>query len=171
MPLRDLFVPDEWHASVYDIDLERLARRGVRGIILDLDNTLVAWGAAEAPAELRRWLEHVVSAGMKACIVSNNSSARVQAFASSLGVPAIPKAIKPRRGAFRRAMALMGTSPAETVVVGDQVFTDVFGAKRLGLFSILVEPVARREFIGTRLVRRLEALWLEHLRRRGLIRW
>lgn len=169
MPLRDFFVPDEWHPSVYHIDLERLARRGVRGIVLDLDNTLVAWGADDPPEELRAWVRRVLSLGMRACIVSNNSSARVQSFAAALGVPGIPKAVKPRRAAFRRAMAVMGTGPAETVVVGDQVFTDVFGAKRLGLYTILVEPVARREFLGTQLVRRLEGLWLRRLRRRGLI--
>lgn len=163
----ELFMPHLYLASVFDIDLDRLGGCGIRGIILDLDNTLVQWNHPEPTEPLLAWLERVRAAGFQACIVSNNSSDRVASFVRSLDVPGIPKAIKPRRGSFRRAMRLMGTTPADTAVVGDQIFTDILGARRLGLFTILVHPVSRREFVGTRVVRALEGLWLRHLQRRG----
>lgn len=167
MGVSDLLVPDDYRPSVYDIDLKALRDRGIRGIILDLDNTLVQWNHPEPTEPLERWLGEVRKAGFRACIVSNNAGGRVRSFAERLEVPGISKAVKPRRGSFRRAMSLMGTSPHETVVVGDQIFTDVLGAKRLGLYAILVKPVTSREFIGTSLVRFLESLWLDYLRRRG----
>lgn len=167
MRLRDLLVPDLYVASIFDLDLERLRRHGLRGFILDLDNTLVEWGYPEPTEPLRRWVERLRAAGFRACIVSNNSPSRVQAFARSLSVPGIDKAVKPRRGAYRRAMALMGTGAAETAVVGDQVFTDILGGKRLGLYTVLVAPVSRTEFLGTRLTRMVEGAWLRHLMRRG----
>lgn len=163
----ELFMPDLYLVSVFDIDLEYLERRGIRGIILDLDNTLVQWNHPEPTEPLVAWLERVRAAGFRACIVSNNTSERVACFVRSLDVPGIPKAIKPRRGSFRRAMGLMGTTAADTAVVGDQIFTDILGGRRLGLFTILVHPVSGREFIGTRLVRAMEGFWLRYLQRRG----
>lgn len=165
--LGDLLVPDLYVASIFDLDLEQLRHHGLRGFILDLDNTLVEWGYPEPTEPLRRWVERLRGAGFRACIVSNNSPSRVQAFARSLSVPGIDKAVKPRRGAYRRAMALMGTGAAETAVVGDQIFTDILGGKRLGLYTVLVAPVSRTEFLGTRLTRMVEGAWLRHLMRRG----
>lgn len=167
MGVRDLLVPDDYRPSIYGIDLKALRNRGIRGIILDLDNTLVQWNHPEPTEPLERWLGEVREAGFRACIVSNNAGGRVRSFAERLDVPGISKAVKPRRGSFRRAMSLMGTSPPETAVVGDQILTDVLGAKRLGLYVILVKPVTAREFVGTRIVRFLESLWLGHLHRSG----
>ncbi len=163
------FIPDEYLPSIHWVDPARLGRRGIRGIILDLDNTLVEWNHPEPPEELLGWFAKVRQAGLRTCVVSNNSAARVQGFVHRLEIPGIDKAVKPRRGAFRRAMALMGTSPGETAVVGDQIFTDILGGKRLGLYTILVAPVTRREFIGTRLVRLVEGAFLRYLCRRGRI--
>lgn len=150
------FRPAEYVRTIYDIDLHMLRQRGVRGIICDLDNTLVAWDESSTGPELRHWIAEAKQAGLGVCIVSNNGKNRVGEFARSLGLPFVANAAKPRRRAFRRAMELLGTSPAETAVVGDQVFTDVFGGNRQGLHTILVVPISRQEFIGTRLVRLLE---------------
>lgn len=169
MGLRDLFTPHLYLAAVVELAPEHLRARGIRGVILDLDNTLVRWNHPVPGEELRRWVAALHAHGLRACIVSNNTTARVEAFARALGVPAIARAVKPRRGPYRRAMALMGTAPAETAVVGDQVFTDVLGGRRLGLYTVLVAPVGEREFVGTRLVRLLERAWLRYLARRGLV--
>lgn len=150
------FHPAEYVRSVYDIDLHALRMRGVRGIICDLDNTLIAWDSSDTAPELRQWLESVRRAGLKVCIVSNNGQTRVGEFAKPLGLPFVANAAKPRRRAFRRALELLGTKPSETAVVGDQVFTDVFGGNRQGMHTILVVPISRQEFIGTRLVRVIE---------------
>jgi len=161
-----LLAPSLCLSSIFQIDLEGLRRQGIRGLILDLDNTLVAWGG-DPEEKLFAWLREVRESGLVACIVSNNDRARVKGFSDLASIPAIPRARKPRRRAFRAAMEVMGTAPAETAVVGDQIFTDILGGNRLGLYTILVTPVARREFIGTRLVRLLEKVVLIGLRKRA----
>lgn len=148
--------PQLFVQSIYDIDLDRLVDKGVRGLILDLDNTLVGWNQPQASDELLAWLKEVNRRRLKTCIVSNNMSDRVEKFGKHIGVMAIAKAAKPRRRAFRLAMRKMGTRHNQTAVVGDQVFTDILGGNRLQLFTILVRPINEREYWTTQLVRRLE---------------
>ena len=142
--------------SIFDLDIGILRKRGYRGLIMDLDNTLVAWNHPEAPQELLDWLAKVRHYGIDMCIVSNNLGRRVEEFAAQIGVSFMAKAAKPRRRAFRLAMRKMGTHRGDTAVVGDQVFTDILGGNRLKLFTILVRPVAAEEFWTTRLVRMVE---------------
>lgn len=163
-------IPDEYLPSIYDVDIAGLKNKGIRGIILDLDNTLVKWNHPYPPEPLAHWFAGLREAGLRVCVLSNNGPARVQNFVRRLDVPGIDKAVKPRRGGFRRAMDLMGTGPGETAVVGDQIFTDILGGKRLGLYTILVSPVTEKEFVGTRLVRVFETALIGHLKRRGRIR-
>lgn len=163
-----LLAPRQFLDHIFFLDLVALQERGIRGIIVDLDNTLVAWNrGGAAPGEVADWLATVRQRGFEACILSNNYPERVAAFSDRLPVPAIHRAGKPRRGGFRRAMELMGTTPAETAVVGDQVFTDILGGNRLGLHTILVVPISKKEFVGTRLVRQIERILLAYLRGRG----
>jgi uncharacterized protein len=144
--------------TIYDIDLAALRARGIRGVILDLDNTIVPWGAREVGLRLPTWIAEARAADLRLCIVSNNRGSRVTAIADRLGLPVVTWALKPRRRAIRRALVVMGTTPDATALVGDQVFTDILGGNRLGLHTILVRPQSQREFILTRLVRLLERL-------------
>ncbi|MGZ4122985.1 MAG: YqeG family HAD IIIA-type phosphatase [Tumebacillaceae bacterium] len=158
--------------SVYDIDLDQLQARGVKGIITDLDNTLVRWDEPNATPELIVWLDHVRDTrGIKVCIVSNNNSQRVEKFAKPLDIPFIGKAQKPKRSPFLRALDVLGTKPEETVVIGDQLFTDVLGGNRMGMYTILVVPIGEKEFIGTKVLRMMERIALRILRSRGMIPW
>ncbi len=143
-------------SSVFDVDLDDLVNRGYRGLIMDLDNTLVAWNHPEVPKTLKLWLKDVSHRNIEMCIVSNNLSQRVEEFSTKIGVSFIAKAAKPRRRAFRQAMRKMGTYAETTAVIGDQVFTDILGGNRLQLYTILVHPLATEEFWTTRLVRKLE---------------
>lgn len=152
--------------SVYDIDLEELKKQGIRGIIADLDNTLVPWRSCEIPCALEDWFCRVRNAGLKIAVVSNNSPSRVAEFSSRLGVTCIAKAVKPRRGAFRRIAADFGFAPQEMAVVGDQLFTDILGGNRSGMYTILVKPLSRHEFVGTKLVRLVERIFLRRLQKR-----
>ncbi len=156
----DILQPRLFVQSIYDIDLSRLVNRGVKGLILDLDNTLVGWNQPNASHELMEWLGEVRQHQLKSCIVSNNLSERVELFGREIGVMAIAKAAKPRRRAFRLAMRKMGTHHRETAVVGDQVFTDILGGNRLNLFTILVRPMNEQEYWATRVVRRVERMLL-----------
>jgi uncharacterized protein len=154
--LRHWLRPVSTSESIYEIDLSALRAQGIRGMILDLDNTIVPWGERQAPQELVRWIGDAHAMGLRLCIVSNNWGRRVDRLAAAIGLPCVPGALKPRRAAFRRALHLMGTTPESTVLIGDQLFTDILGGNRLGLYTILVHPQSRREFVLTRFVRFFE---------------
>lgn len=153
-----LLTPVQVAASVADLNPAGLQARGVRGVILDLDNTIVPWGSATPPPFVREWVRRGQAVGLRMCIVSNNLSLWVRQVGEILGVPVVGWALKPVPFGFRRAMRIMGTRAGETALVGDQLFTDVFGGNLLGLRTILVEPLSEREFPTTRLIRRLERL-------------
>lgn len=150
--------------SIFDLTGDLLKRHGVRGLILDLDNTLVEWGKSDIRPELVKWIESLKSQGFKLCILSNGVPSRVRDISDKLGILPIPRAIKPRRGAFAKALKLLGTGCDDTVVVGDQLFTDVLGGNRCRLRTILIPPLSEREFIYTRLVRRIERLVLKRMK-------
>ncbi|MCX7570455.1 YqeG family HAD IIIA-type phosphatase [Tumebacillus sp. DT12] len=165
-------IPDLFVESVYNIDLDQLQARGIKGIITDLDNTLVRWDEPDATPRLIEWLDHVRDTrGLKVCIVSNNQDHRVERFAKPLNIPWIAKARKPINAPFHKGLQVLGTTREETVVIGDQLFTDVLGGNRMGMYTILVVPVGEKEFIGTKVLRMMERIALRILRRRGLIPW
>lgn len=159
--------PSVRYDSVYDINLADLKKRGIRGIVSDLDNTLVPWHSEDIPSELVRWLERVKTEGFKFCLVSNAGGRRAERTARALGVPVVAPALKPRRKAFESGVAVLGLAAGQVAMLGDQLFMDVWGARRAGLYTILVKPVSRREFIGTRLIRPLERLILLRFERRN----
>ncbi|HEU4962680.1 MAG TPA: YqeG family HAD IIIA-type phosphatase [Bacilli bacterium] len=165
-------IPSLHVESVYDIDLKALQKQGIKGIITDLDNTLVGWDVPDATPKLVQWLDEVRDTyGIKVVIVSNNNSARVERFARPLNIPFLAPARKPKRSPFEKGLQILGTKPEETVVIGDQLFTDVLGGNRMGLYTILVVPIADKEFIGTKVLRMMERIALSVLRKRGMIPW
>ncbi|KUO97487.1 HAD family hydrolase [Ferroacidibacillus organovorans] len=155
--------PNEYVTSIYHIDVKALADRGIRGILTDLDNTLVAWNSPQATPKLVAWLSHVKNLGFRVMILSNNEEARVRSFAEPLGIPCIAPARKPRTVNFHKALAQMNVSAGETAMVGDQLFTDVLGGNRAGLYTILVQPIHSKEWIGTKLNRIAERFVLARL--------
>jgi hypothetical protein len=143
--------------AIWDLDLEQLQRRGVRGLILDLDNTLVNWNGSELRPGVAAWLAEAGRRRLRCCIVTNaGETERLRSIAGAAGASHLAKAGKPFPRAYRRAMRKLGTGPDSTAAIGDQVFTDILGANLLGLDTILVEPFSPREFIGTRFVRLVE---------------
>ena len=164
-----LLCPKLYLRSVFDLPLDQLKERGIRGLIFDLDNTLLYWNAYEGTPEAKELFRRLKQTGFLSCLVSNNKRDRVEKVARVLDVPAISKARKPSRRAFRQALATLGTTEKETAVVGDQLFTDVLGGNRLGLYTVLVMPLSKREFFGTKAIRSLERIVLRRLIRRGLV--
>lgn len=148
--------PNLYVRSLLHIPLLELYQRGIRGLIIDLDNTVTQWGRPALDQQVEEWFKKLKDYNLSACLLSNNRQIRVHLIAERLKIPAISKAGKPRARAFRRAMEILGTKPEETAVIGDQIFTDVFGGNRLGLYTVLVVPLDKREFIGTRFIRLLE---------------
>lgn len=165
------FLPSQFVKRVLDITPSELKEKGIKGIITDLDNTLVEWDRPSATPELMKWFENMKQEGIKVIIVSNNNKKRVQSFAEPLGIPFIFEARKPLTRAFQKALSMMQLSKDEVVVIGDQLLTDVFGGNRLGLNTILVVPVAQTDGLWTRLNRKMERKILNMMRKKGMIYW
>lgn len=159
MALLERFYPDEYLDSAYEINYEALYRKGYRGVIFDIDNTLVPHGApadARSIALFRRLRE----IGFESMLLSNNKEPRVKMFNDEVHSRYIYKAGKPSGRNYAKAMELMGTTPATTMFVGDQLFTDVWGAKKAGIRTWLVKPIHPKEEIQIVLKRRLERIVL-----------
>lgn len=153
------FYPSLYLDSTYQIDFGSLYAGGYRGVLFDIDNTLVPHGAP-ADKKARELFSRLASMGMKTCLISNNQIERVKGFADSVGAPYIENAHKPSVKNYKKAMELMGTNTGNTIFVGDQLFTDVYGANRAGIPTILVKPIHPKEEIQIVLKRRLEAVVL-----------
>lgn len=134
------FLPDRRESSVYAMNFKREYERGVRGVIFDIDNTLVAQNAP-VDGRVAKLFAELKGDGLQTCLISNNGEARVKEFAEKLGSHFVPNAAKPSRKAYRKAMEVMGTDRSDTLFIGDQLLTDIFGAKRTGVESVLVDPV------------------------------
>lgn len=153
------FYPDDYVASTYVIKFEELYQKGYRGLIFDIDNTLVPHGF---PADERaiQLFERLRRIGFDTCLISNNQELRVKPFAEQVNSKYVFDAHKPSTKNYKKAMELMKTEEETTIFVGDQLFTDVWGAKRTGIKSILVKPIHPKEEIQIVLKRYLERIVL-----------
>jgi len=164
----DLLYPRIYVDSLLEIPTDKLREQNITAFIVDLDNTITEWNSNEIRLEVEEWFKRIKVEGFKFCILSNNGEERIRKVADRLGIPFIHRAAKPRRGSFHRAIELMGVSATQTAVVGDQIFTDILGGNRAGLFTILVKPLARREFVGTKINRTLEIFILHLLLKKAI---
>ncbi|MFT4412714.1 YqeG family HAD IIIA-type phosphatase [Fredinandcohnia humi] len=165
------FLPNEHVKTIFDISASKLKELGIKGVITDLDNTLVEWDRPSATPQLVKWFEEIKEQGIAVTIVSNNNEKRVKEFADPLGIPFIFEARKPMVRAFKRAITEMGLKKEEVVVIGDQLLTDVFGGNRSGLHTILVVPVAQTDGFFTKFNRLVERRLLSWMKRRGMLYW
>lgn len=155
----ECFYPDEYMDSTFEIDFEGLYEKGYRGVIFDIDNTLVPHGA---PADKRavQFFKRLEKIGIKPIMLSNNKEPRVKMFCDAVNAPYIFKANKPNPTKYRQAMSVINTNKNNTLFVGDQIFTDVWGANKAELYSILVKPIHPKEEIQIVLKRYLEKIVL-----------
>lgn len=159
-----LFRAARYVASLPLVDVDELVSSGVRLVLLDRDNTCVPRDAESAPAEVLAWLDRARDAGLGLCLVSNNfHSSQVGRTARELGVEVVDHAMKPAPFALARAMRLMGASREETVMIGDQVFTDVAAGNLAGVRTILVRPQSRKDLWYTHVFRVFERLALHNV--------
>ncbi|WP_301109617.1 YqeG family HAD IIIA-type phosphatase [Sporosarcina sp.] len=165
------FLPSAYVKSVLHIKPEQLVENGVKGIITDLDNTLVEWDRADATEDIMAWFEEMRDAGLQITVVSNNHIERVSHFCDPLGIPYICEARKPLKRSFQQAIATLGLPKEQIVMIGDQLMTDVLGANRVGLPVILVVPVASSDAPITKFNRAIERRILARFKRKGLITW
>ncbi|MEH7109554.1 YqeG family HAD IIIA-type phosphatase [Bacillus sp. JJ1764] len=165
------FLPNEHVKNIFEIKPDQLKARGVKGIITDLDNTLVEWDRPSATPRLIEWFEEMKKNNILITIVSNNNEERVKAFADPLQIPFIFRAKKPMIPAFNKALSQMELNKDEAVVIGDQLLTDVLGGNRGGFHTILVVPVAQTDGLATKFNRFVERRILNWFRKKGMLQW
>ena len=167
----NFLLPNEFVHSVFEITPEKLNALGIRGIITDLDNTLVEWDRADATEAIAAWIEELSQAGIRVVIASNNHEERVKRFAEPLGIPYIHRAKKPLGAAYYAGLVQLRLKREEVAMVGDQLLTDVLGAKRQKLYTFLVRPVAESDGFVTLFNRFIERRVFNDLKRKGINTW
>lgn len=164
-------LPSKYVKTVFDIKPENLKALGVKGIITDLDNTLVAWDVADATPEVIKWFNDMAENNISITIISNNKMNRVKAFSEPLGTPFVYSARKPLKHAFKKVAKQMELNKEEIVVIGDQLLTDVLGGNLAGFYTILVVPIVQTDAKITKINRKIERKVMAHFKKRGLISW
>ena len=161
------FVP-EYRFKTFDMaTVDFLVSEGIKGIVLDVDNTLEPYENPLPTERVVAWLNSLSENGIKAAIVSNNNSERIDLFNRDLGLPAYSKSGKPFKKNILKAMADMGTTPENTILMGDQVFTDTWAAHNAGIPAILVPPIKDKTDPLTRFKRLLEKPVLKKYERKN----
>jgi HAD superfamily phosphatase (TIGR01668 family) len=161
-----MFCPHFCARSIQDVVPEELREKGFESALIDLDNTLLPWRDMEVPPSTKEWINRCRGAGLRLCLVSNSRfRKRVHLLSEELGVPCAEGRLKPSVEGFLNALKIVHSPPERAVMIGDQLFTDVWGGNRVGLTTIWVKPMHPREFIGTKISRILERLIFLVLRR------
>jgi len=158
--------PNAMIDSVYQLPIESLKEAGIKGVIFDIDNTLVPYDVPEPTEQVTILMKTLQDEGFKVALLSNNTEDRVIRFNEKLKVMAVHKAQKPLRKNFARALELLHCSKEEVIIVGDQIFTDVYGGNRMGMQTFLVKPISDKDEWQVKLKRYLEKIILRHYQRK-----
>lgn len=155
-----MIFPDMYCKNVQSVNISRLLYEGLEGVAIDVDNTLIDYNQTLSD-EVKNWVEKIKKSGLKVCILSNsNNKNKVKKVADTLGLEYVMVAKKPFKSGFKKACNLLKLDPVFVAVIGDQLFTDVIGANRMGMFSVYVEPINKKEHWYTRWKRPIEAFIL-----------
>lgn len=152
------FYPDRVVDIFSEVTNEYLIENNIKGLILDVDNTLVTYEEPEPTKEVINWIDGIKASNIKVCIVSNGRKERVEMFNKYLKLPAVYEAGKPLNKGFEEAMGVMGVNAENTAIMGDQIFTDIYGGNRLNMITIYVKPISLNEIIPIKAKRLLEKL-------------
>ncbi len=150
------FLPDLFLDNIFDIKIDELWEKGIRAIVFDIDNTLAEYGTAIPDEKTAKWLSGLKDKGFAVCLASNNKVERVEKFAKAAEVQYISRAAKPLGVFIKKWCCAVGVECEKTMLVGDQIFTDILGGNRLGMFTILVKPISEEEDSFVKFKRRFE---------------
>jgi len=152
----EIFKPTWMVESIYNISPEQLKNLGVEVVLTDLDNTLIAWNVPGATEQTIQWIQWMKDADIQVVIISNNSGNRVEKVASILDVEFVPNALKPTKHGFKKVLDKIGYDKTNTLMVGDQILTDIIGANNIGIESVLVKPIMDSDAWNTKINRFVE---------------
>lgn len=167
--IKKYFLPTSYVDNFTNITPARMNQLDVRAVIIDLDNTLVGYDEMDANEKVINWFKMMNDNGFKVTIVSNGKKKRVSEFADPHDIDYIFSAQKPLTKNYKKAIRLMGVPKRETIMVGDQLMTDIFGANLIGIKSILVIPVKSKDGYATLLNRKIEGIIMKYFRKKGLL--
>lgn len=154
-----LFRPRAYYDRLALLDLAEISRLGYKALLFDVDNTITTWNSPEIAPEVVQWFSVLAEGSLRGCIISNNSAERLAPLAERLGLEFVAKARKPLPFAYRRAAKKLGADLSQTLMIGDQLLTDILGANLAGIDSVLLKPISLdKEFRWTYVNRRIERL-------------
>lgn len=162
-------LPTLVYDSIVKIPIQKLKKMNIDTVLIDLDNTLVPWNKKEIPQEILQYLLNLKKNNFKICIVSNALPTRVKKIIDELEIPYIALAIKPSTRPLRKAIKMLNSKIENTVIIGDQIFTDILAGNRLGIKTILVKPLAKFELITSKIIRLIETKILDYFYKKNYI--
>jgi len=163
-----MLAPDYYFDSVHAVPYNELLKDGIRAIIFDLDNTLAPHDVAAPDAKVVALMRRLKRAGFALCLLTNNTEKRVKTYNEKLELPTVHGALKPLTSGINRAMGLMGSKRDETAIIGDQLFSDVWGGKNARIKTVLVKQVSKKDIITVRWKRYPEKLFIKrYLKKRA----
>lgn len=166
------YMPDFAVEAVYDLTVESLKKHGIKAVLVDLDNTLIAWNNPDGTPEMKQWLHALRDAGIRIIVVSNNTKRRVRRAVEKFDIDYVYWSFKPFTFGINRALRLFHFEKKEVVMVGDQLMTDIRAAHRAGIRSILVKPLVKHDSIKTQINRARERRVLQKIAQKyGPIRY
>lgn len=152
----EIYIPDIYQKSIYAIDYQKLINRGIKCLLFDLDNTLVPISEKKPNKKLKELIENLKMMGFKVVIFSNSNKRRLLPFKNELQVDCSASSRKPRPTKFLQVLKIYGYTINEVAIIGDQILTDVVGGNRIGITTILVNPISTKDFFWTRFNRKKE---------------
>ncbi len=161
---KGVLYPEVLFSEIYELTPEFLTSRGIRGLLLDLDNTVAPYEISQPTEQMNEWFRSMKDAGITLAFVSNNHGERVTCFNQSWGIPQFCNAKKPSPKGMRQAMRACGLKPEETAALGDQIFTDCLAAHRAGMHFYLVPPIKDKKSLFFRFKRFLEKPFVRSFR-------
>ncbi len=166
----DIFMPDIYQKSIYDINYKKLKKLGIKCLLFDLDNTIAPISLKIPDRKIRDLIAELVDMGFTVIIVSNSGKARVEPFKDHLNIDASFSSMKPLKRKYQKIQKIYGFKDTEIAAIGDQLLTDIFGANRMGFTSILVNPTSFNEFAVAKVTRALERHIYKRLFKKGLLK-
>lgn len=162
------YIPDLYQKSIYTIDYAKLWLRGIKCLLFDLDNTLVPASIDEPTKKNKELFDELQALGFKVIIFSNSGKTRVNIFKEALNVLACPSAMKPFKNKFLKVMEEHDLNINEVAIIGDQILTDILGGNRVGITTVLINPISKKDTLGTSINRFFERLIINYLHKRNL---
>lgn len=164
----DLFIPDVYAQSIYNINYKKLKKNGIKCILFDLDNTIAPYKVMEPDLKVKELFARLGD-DFKVIIVSNNNKNRLRPFKEKLNVDVAFNSRKPFKYKYKKILEIYNFKIDEVVAVGDQLLTDILGANRMGFTSILVNRIAKYETVFTRINRFFESFVLKRLEKKNIL--